>query len=155
MVVTNIFSFSYNVFFPFLNEFYFSCHIYILVCKCFQFGYVRNLIEYKRANPCEPITRRQILDSSKLKEFADDNFKFDENDRKLSKWVENTVGKGEIARYEQFLLFPQCFQKACFPGASKGLIVWEWVKPNFRILANTHMYFKGLNRIRCVFVYTK
>ena len=25
--------------------------------------------------------------------------------------VENTVGKGEIARYEQFLLFPQCFQK--------------------------------------------
>ena len=26
-----------------------------------------------------------------------------------SKWVENTVGKGEIARYEQFLLFPQCF----------------------------------------------
>ena len=24
--------------------------------------------------------------------------------------VENTVGKGEIARYEQFLLFSQCFQ---------------------------------------------
>ena len=23
----------------------------------------------------------------------------------------NIVGKGEIARYEQFLLFPQCFQK--------------------------------------------
>ena len=38
------------------------------------------------------------------------------------------VGKGEIARYEQFLLFPQCFQKARFPGASKGVIVWEWVK---------------------------
>ena len=51
-------------------------------------------------------------------EFAVDNSKFDENGRKLSKWVENTVGKGEIARYEQFLLFPQCFQKACFPGAS-------------------------------------
>ena len=76
----------------------------------------------------QPITRRQILDSSKLKEFADDNFKFDENGRKLSKRVENTVGKGEIAHYEQFLLFPQCFQKACFPGASKGVIEWEWVK---------------------------
>ena len=37
------------------------------------------------------------------------------------------MGKGEIARYEQFLLFPQCFQKACFQGASKGVIVWEWV----------------------------
>ena len=73
----------------------------------------------------DPITRRQILDSSKLKKFADDKFKFDENGRKLSKWVENTVGKGEIARHEQFLLFPQCFQKACFPGASKGVAVWE------------------------------
>ena len=38
------------------------------------------------------------------------------------------MGKGEIARYEQFLLIPQCFQKACFPGVSKGVIVWEWVK---------------------------
>ena len=64
---------------------------------------------------------------SKLKEFADDNFKFDENVRKLSIQVENTVGKGEIARHEKFLLFPQCFQKACFPRASKGVIVWEWV----------------------------
>ena len=64
-----------------------------------------------------------------MKEFADDNFKFDEG--KLSKQVENSVGKGEIARYEQFLLFPQCFQKACFPEASKGVIVWEWVNsPN-------------------------
>ena len=63
-----------------------------------------------------------------VKEFADDNFKFEENGRKLSKWVENPVGKGEIAHYEQFLLFPQCFQKPCFPGASKGVIVWEWVK---------------------------
>ena len=62
----------------------------------------------------------KILDPSKLKEFADDSFKFDENGRKLSKREENTVGKREIARYEQFLLFPQCFQKACFPGASKG-----------------------------------
>ena len=65
---------------------------------------------------------------SKLKEFADNDFKFDENGRKLSKRVENSVGKGEIARYEQFLLFPQFFEKACFPGASKGVIVWEWVK---------------------------
>ena len=71
----------------------------------------------------KPITRQQILDSSTLKEFADDNFKFDENGKKLSKWLENTVGKGEIARHKQFLLFPQCFQKACFPGASKGVIV--------------------------------
>ena len=48
-------------------------------------------------------------DSSKLKESADDNFKFDENGRKFFKLVESTVEKGEITRYEQFLLFPQCF----------------------------------------------
>ena len=51
----------------------------------------------------------------KLKEFADDNFLLDENGRKLSKrvgnTVENTVGKGEIACYKQFLLFQQCFHK--------------------------------------------
>ena len=75
-----------------------------------------------------PITRQQILDSSKLKKFADGNFKFDENGRKLSKQVENTAGKGEIAHYKQFLLIPQCFQEACFPGASNGVIVWERVK---------------------------
>ena len=57
-----------------------------------------------------------------------DNFIFDENGRKLSKSEENAVGKEEIACYKQFLLFPQCFQKACFPEASKGVIVWEWVK---------------------------
>ena len=58
-----------------------------------------------------PFPKRQTLDSFKLKESADDNFKFDENGRKFFKWVKNTMGKGEIARFEQFLLFPQCFQK--------------------------------------------
>ena len=60
--------------------------------------------------------------------ILDDIFIFDENSRKFSKRVENTVSKGEIARYEQFLLFLQCFQKACFLEASKGVIVWELVK---------------------------
>ena len=61
----------------------------------------------------ELFPKRQILDSSKLKEFADDNFEFNEYGRKFSKRVENTVRKGEIAHYEQFLLFPLCFQNAC------------------------------------------
>ena len=57
----------------------------------------------------QPFPKRKILDSSKLKEYADDNLNFDENGKKFSKRVENTVGKGKIARYEQFLLFPPCF----------------------------------------------
>ena len=57
-----------------------------------------------------------MLDSSKVKEFEDNNFTFDEKGGKLFKRVENTVGKRVIASYEkneQFLLFPQCFQKTC------------------------------------------
>ena len=37
----------------------------------------------------------------------------------LSDRVENIVGKGEIACYEQFLLFPQCFQNLSSVDASK------------------------------------
>ena len=59
-----------------------------------------------------PIPKQQTSGSSKIKEFADDNYKIDVKDRNLSRRVENTVGKGEIAHFEQFLLFPQCFQKA-------------------------------------------
>ena len=54
-----------------------------------------------------------FIDSSKLKEFADANFKFDENNGRFSERVESTVGKGEIALYGQFLLFPQYFQNTC------------------------------------------
>ena len=42
--------------------------------------------------------------------------------------VENTEGKREIARYEQFLLFPQCFQKTCTTDKKKSGLVWERVK---------------------------
>ena len=53
-----------------------------------------------------------ILDSSKLKEFADD-FKFDEKGSKLSKQVENNVGKGAISP------FPSVFSKGLFPRGVK------------------------------------
>ena len=46
----------------------------------------------------------------------------------LSDWVENIVGKGEIARYEQFLLFPQCFQKLSVVDASKCVFMEYRIK---------------------------
>ena len=70
-----------------------------------------------------------------MKEFADNNFKFDGKGRKLSKQVENTVGKGEIARFEQFLLFPWCFQKACFPWGVKR---YHCVGVGYELPANNH-----------------
>ena len=36
-------------------------------------------------------------------------------------------GKRRNCSLQQFLLFPQCFQKGCFSGVSKGVIVWEWI----------------------------
>ena len=48
--------------------------------------------------------------------------------------VENTVGKGENAGYQHFLLFPQYFPKPPFLGSLKVGIVWirykilEWSK---------------------------
>ena len=75
-----------------------SFEAYSICCKGFQFG------------PFWLFPKQQILDLSELKDFVDDNSKLDENGIKFSNWVENTVRKGEIARYEQFLLFPLCFQ---------------------------------------------
>ena len=85
MLVNSIFSVSNNVFKRLLSQ--------ALFCKGLTLSKMTNFRLYY------------------MKEFADDNFKLDENGRKLSKWVENTAGKGEIARYEQFLLFPQHFQR--------------------------------------------
>ena len=66
-------------------------------------------------------------DFSKLKEFADDNFRFDENGGKFYGRVEDTVGKGEIARYERFLLFPQCFQNTCTVDTLKPGLFGKWL----------------------------
>ena len=58
--------------------------------------------------------------------FADANFKFDENGRKFSKPLENTVGKGEIACHEQYLLFP-AFSKDLYCKHVKTKAFWERV----------------------------
>ena len=74
------------------------------------------------------LSQRQILDSSKLRRFADNNFNSIENGRKFFKGTENTMGRKEIACYEQFLLSPQCFQKTYTANTWKPGLVWERVK---------------------------
>ena len=86
------------------------CLIYpitFVFCNAFNFNIGRSLSFRYKVNPFP-----NNKDSSKLREFADNNSKFGENGRKFSKQVENTVGKGEIACHEQFLFVPQCFLKA-------------------------------------------
>ena len=73
----------------------------ITACRCQLWAVV--------AFHLKPLLKQQILNFSKLREFEADDFNFDGNGRKVSKAVENTLGKGEIACYEQFLLFLQYF----------------------------------------------
>ena len=53
-----------------------------------------------------PFPKQKILDSSKLKKITIDNFQIWWKWQKFFQKGENKIGKREIARNEQFLLFP-------------------------------------------------
>ena len=56
---------------------------------------------------------------TKLKAFADNKINVAQMMISVCDRVENTVGKGENACYQHFLLFPQYFQRASF--------LWSWL----------------------------
>ena len=70
------------------------------------------------------LPNNKIYGLSKSKALADDKINVSEKLKFDLGRVENIVGKGENAGYQHFLLFPQCFQKASFPGSLKVGIVW-------------------------------
>ena len=61
-----------------------------------------------KINFAYPIPKRQLLDSSKMKEFADDKLKFEENGRNSYKQVEDTEGNWS---YLAISPFPPVFSK--------------------------------------------
>ena len=66
-----------------------------------------------------PLPDDKILDSSKPKEFADDDFKFDENARKLSKTGRKHCGKSRNCSLRAISPFPTVFSKGLFPRGVK------------------------------------
>ena len=60
------------------------------------------------------IDKRQILVSSKRKESADNNLKFDENGENSSKRVENTVGKRRNCSLRAISSFPTVFSEELY-----------------------------------------
>ena len=62
----------------------------------------------------QSICRQQLLDSSKLKKFADDNFKVDENGRKFSKTGRKHCGKRRNCSLRAISPFPSVFSKALY-----------------------------------------
>ena len=66
-----------------------------------------------------PLPDDKILDRSKLKQSADDNFKFDENSRKFFKRVENTVVKEKLLIRSNFSFSHSVFQRLVSQGRQK------------------------------------
>ena len=66
-----------------------------------------------------PFPNNKILDVTKLKVFADGKLDIAKMTISLFDRIENTVGKGENAGNQHFLLFPQCFPKPSSLGSLK------------------------------------
>ena len=71
-----------------------------------------------------PFPNHKFLDVTKLKAFADDKLNVAKMTIFLFDRAENTVGKGENAGYQHFLLFPVCFPKLFSLGSLKVGFVW-------------------------------
>ena len=86
----------------------------MLLSSIFSFNHdvLKRLLE----GVVNPFPHKKILDQTKLKASADDMLYVTKMIISVFDRVEIIVGKGEIACtiYKQFLLFPQCFQKASF-----------------------------------------
>ena len=83
---TSILSFSYNVLYPSKKNFQFYFELKFILSSENAFN----------------------LDTSKCL-LVDIELTISQTSLGIYKSIENTLGKGEIARNEQFLLFPQCF----------------------------------------------
>ena len=69
-------------------------------------------------------TKQQNFGPVQIESIADVKINVIKNPKFYLGRVENIVGKGENAGYQHFLLFPQNFQKASFPGSLKVGIMW-------------------------------
>ena len=85
-----------------------------------------------------PLPDDKILDWSKLKGFADENFNFYENGRKVSKRVENTVGKEKLLVMSNFSFSHSGFKRLVSQGRQKvslcgnGLNLAEMIEQVFK-----------------------
>ena len=89
-----------------------------------EYGKIAESVYTLASTNINSLPNDKILDWSKLKVFADDKINLAENFKFGLGRVENSVGKGENAGYQHFLLFPQCFQKPSVSGSLKVGIVW-------------------------------
>ena len=77
-----------------------------------QFLYLPSILK----NILNSLPNDKILNWIKLIAFADDKLNSAEKLKFVLERIENSVGTGENACYQHFLLLPQCFQKASDTG---------------------------------------
>ena len=124
MLITNNFSFSDSVFYPFGDLSPIFNKVKIVVCKLVQFGRVQNftfgkglIILHEGQSPfwwwerfINPLPDDKILRLVQIESTCRRQSKCDWKNWKFVSWmVENIVGKGENAGYQHFLLFPRIF----------------------------------------------
>ena len=67
--------------------------------------------KYNKNNHSKPFPKQHILDTPRLKEFADDNFIFHENSREFSKRIENTLEKQKLIVTSNFFFSHSVFKR--------------------------------------------
>ena len=93
----------------------------VVVCSFFEFGTVSKWCIRERVNS---LPLNKILDLSKLKEFAVDNFEFNENGRKFSNRLKTLWEKEKLLVTSNFS-FSHCVFKRLIlqTGKNQGLFV--------------------------------
>ena len=77
---------------------------------------------YEKLSSFYSLPKNQNLDWFKLKAFVDEKYK---PKQKISlSWNRKSMGKGENAGYQRYLLFPHCFQIVSSSKSIKLGIVW-------------------------------
>ena len=86
-----------------------------------------------------PFPNTPFWELLKFREAADDNWNVAAKRFSSTDYTENVVAKSEIAHFEQFQLFPQCFPKAF------SLNVLKWVYMEKRVNAGKTMNAVAIN----------
>ena len=113
-------AFSYNIFYPVKD---------IILAKFSlpsinAFNMKKKTLSRNRLYLVDSLPNDKLYALSRFKAFANDKSNVAIMMISVSYKVENSVGNGENAGYQHFLLFPQCFQEASPLGSLKVGIVW-------------------------------
>ena len=106
-----------------------------VICNSFSFGKVYNFVSGDQFT-LQPFPRQQILDSSKLKQFADDNFKFDEMAQSSPNGLKTLREEEKLLVRSNFSFSHSVFGRLVLQTRLKPGLVLEWVNslPDDKIL---------------------